>query len=218
MSCTDATGTGETVTPTAALRDSLVAVTVTTPGAMPVTSPLTSTTAMRESLVVQKTGRPSSGVPASSSVRAVSCTNPPLSRLGVVGVNCTLATARAEIVSCATALRPSTLAAICTLPARNAVTNPAGETRAIVESLLDQNTVRSARGRLFASRAVTCSATLAPSLSVNCSVDNTTETTGVSTGRGAVISPSPLQDVVNAVPSINSRERTTERTNMTSDR
>ncbi len=192
---TAATGTAATVTPTAADRDSLVAVMVAAPGAIAVTKPVTSTTAMAASLVPQNTVRPVSGAPLRSSVAALSCTDAPTSRLGAVGVICTLATERATTVTSAVALRPSMLAAMRAVPVATAVTRPVAETVATALSLLDHCTERSDSSRRSTSRANACSACVAPSLSVNCSDDSVTAATGVSTGLGAVMSEMPLHPV-----------------------
>ena len=207
VSCTVDIGTSDTVTPTAALRDSLVAVTVATPGAIPVTRPVTSTTATLASLDPQKTLRLSNVAPLSSRVRALSCTKPPTNRLGAVGVSCTLATPRAVTVTRAVALLPSTLAAIVADPVFTAVTRPADDTVATVVSLLDQETRRSEIARSASSRGVACRASVAPSLKLNCSIDRTTEPTGVSTGFGEVMSPRPLHAVDSAVAAISTSDR-----------
>ena len=208
---TAATGTGATVTPTDALRDSLLAVIVATPGAMPVSSPEISTPTSNGSLVVQKTGRSLSGAPVSSSVRASSCRKPPTSNVGEDGESCTDATARAVTVTRDTALRPSILAAIWALPTRTAVTSPTLETRATVVSLLDHTTRRSGTAWFASPRAVACSATVLPSLSENCGSDSCTDTTGVSSGVGPAISPIPRQALPDRVASATSESHATAR-------
>jgi len=205
------TGTRATDTPTVALLDSLCAVIVATPGDTPVSKPDTSTPTIRGSLVLQNTGRPVNTLPASSSVRAESCKNPPTNSAAAVGVSCTLATARVVTTTRAVALRPSILAAMVADPLRTAVTTPTDDTRATLESLLDHATRRSTTARLASSSAVACNATVFPSLSTNCSSESVTVATGVSSGRGPVRSPTPRHALMTPVHAIKRSPRQSAR-------
>jgi hypothetical protein len=87
----DATGTGDTVTTTAAdLPPELAAICVD-PTALPVTSPLDVTVAIAVSALDQNTVAPATAPPLASSTCAVSDTCPPTFTAGVAGVIVTLA-------------------------------------------------------------------------------------------------------------------------------
>ena len=184
--CNEETGTGNTVTPTDALRDSLVAVIVVTPAASPVSNPVLSMEATNGLLVCQNTERPANTSPLSPNVTDDSCNWPPTRMLGLGGLTRILATARAVTLSVATALRPCTLTAMRTVPTRIPVTSPSGDTRAIVESLVVHNTVRSTTVLPLPSRTRACKASVLPTLSCVCVAGTSTDATTPGTSVGPV--------------------------------
>ena len=96
--CSDATGTVVTVTGTAVLLPSLVAVMLADPWATLVTKPLLLTLATVASLPDQEIERPERRLPAESAVVADSWTAAPTSRLTTAGVTFTEATAAGTTV------------------------------------------------------------------------------------------------------------------------
>jgi hypothetical protein len=110
---------------------STVAVMVTVPAAVPVTSPLADTTANAALDVVQLTMRPVNGLPNASYGVAVSCCVAPTRIENVAGLTTTVTTGTVDTVTVAGALvTPSHVAVICAgpWPPATAVTSPLADT------------------------------------------------------------------------------------------
>ena len=108
---------------------------------------------------------------------ATSCTVCPTSRSRLVGDSLTLATGVGLTVTSATALLPSALAAICTVPTATPVTTPLPETVAIAGSPLAQTTLCPWSALPDASSTSAVSGTLAPTATVAVFGVMTTEAT-----------------------------------------
>ncbi len=194
-SCTVAVGTGNTVTPMAAVRFSLAAVMVATPAASPLTTPLAFTIATAGALDCQSTARSRSACPRSSTGVASSGSVPFTTSDGFGGDNWMLATARRDTLTTAIALLPSADTDTRAVPARSAATSPVAVTRTTAVSLLDQSNGRSLSGRPNSSNSRACNTALPPSTTDAAVGDTVTELTGTSSGLGAVISLTPAQAV-----------------------
>ena len=201
-SCTVAVGTGRTVSPMVVSRDSEMAVMVTTPGVMPVTTPAISTTAIRSSLDRQLTTRPSNGEPRSSRTVACSVRVPVTRTVARAAVISTRPTARRVTVTEAVALFPSADTAMRAFPERTACTCPSDVTRATVESLLDHVSGRDESGCPSSSNSSARSAAASPSASVSTPGTSETVPTGSVSGVGVVISLSPAHAVVASMPTM----------------
>src|SRR5213076_630947 len=124
LTVTEATGTCTTVMADVPLCPSLVAVIVTVPATLPVTSPLELTVATVVLPLTQVTVRPVSGVPFASFGVAVSWTVLPSFTEADAGVTVTEATGTFETVTLAVPLCPSLVAVIVAVPATLPVTSP----------------------------------------------------------------------------------------------
>jgi hypothetical protein len=129
---TVATGTGVTVIEEAPVVPSLIALIVAGPIAWAVTSPFTSTDAIKGSVDDQVTPRPVSVLPLASFVVAVSCCVEPTATLAAAGLTLTVATGTGVTVSCALPVFVSLIAIMCAVPAATDVTKPLAETVATV--------------------------------------------------------------------------------------
>src|SRR5438309_10562189 len=128
LTLTDATGTGVTITAALPVFASLVAVIVTAPAAMPVTSPVEDTVATAGALDAHATARPESTLPAASVRVAASCTLAPTSTTALAGLTVTEATGTRLTVTAAPPVFPSLAAVIVADPAAAPVTRPLAET------------------------------------------------------------------------------------------
>jgi len=155
-------GTGATLTRVVPFTPSLVAVIVTAPSAIPVTSPEDDTVATLSSLLAHVTVCPVSVLPSLSRVVALSCTDPPTTIDGLDGAIVTDATPGASTVTVEASDFPPVLAAICTSPGAMPETTPSSETVAMSVCSDAQKTFRPVRTPPFASWTVTCSVTVAP--------------------------------------------------------
>ena len=163
------------------LLPSLVAVIVTVPATLPVTSPPALTVATVGLLLDQDTARPVSGVPFASLGVAVSCTVPPATTLPVAGLTVTVATGTGGTVVtviAAVPLCPSLVAVIVAAPAARAVTSPRSSTLATFALLVDQITARPVREFPLPSSGVAVSCTVCPTRAVAAGGVTTTWTTG----------------------------------------
>jgi hypothetical protein len=136
LTVTVATGTAFTATMAVPLFPSLVAVIVADPTATPLTNPLADSVATPAALVVQVTTRPPRTLPAESLVVAVSCTVPPITRLGAAGLTVTVATGASVTETAAVPLFPSLVAVIVADPAPTPVTKPLADTVATPAALV----------------------------------------------------------------------------------
>jgi hypothetical protein len=109
---------------TVPLRPSLVAVTVTAPGATPDTSPLADTEARLASLLLQVTARSPSTAPAVLRTAAVSCNVVPAVNEEAGEVTVTLPTGAGVMVSEDVAETPSVRAVMTAVPGEMATTIP----------------------------------------------------------------------------------------------
>src|SRR6185312_11134316 len=102
------------------------------------TSPLLETVAIALLLVVHVTTRPVVVAQVTSRTTADNCVLACSTMATLCGCTVTLPTAKLDTTTLASALFPSTFAVIFTEPTETAVTIPAAETVAIVESDVDQ--------------------------------------------------------------------------------
>src|SRR5439155_26986779 len=160
------------------LCPSLVAVVVTVPATLSVTSPLELTVATVVLLLVQVTVRPVSGVPFASFGVAVSWTVLPSFTEADAGVTVTEATGTFETVTLAVPLCPSLVAVIVAVPATLPVTSPLALTVATEVLLLAHVTVRPDSGFPFASLGVATSCTVCPTCIAAVAGLTLTEATG----------------------------------------
>ena len=201
LTLTDATGTGVTVTAALPVFASLVAVIVTAPAAMPVTSPVEDTVATAGALDAHATARPESTLPAASVRVAASCTLAPTSTTAVAGLIATDATGTFATPIAADALFPSLVAVIVAVPAATPVTRPAADTVAIAGFELVQVTARPASALPIASRGVAESWAVPPTKTFAEVGLTTTEATGtLDTVTGAVPLCPSLVAVIMADP------------------
>jgi len=201
LTLTDATGTGFAVTAALPVEPSLVAVIVTAPAAIVVTSPVEETVAVAGALDAHVIVRPDSTAPAASFGLAMSWTLAPTRTRAVGGLITTEATGTFATVTVAEAFFPSLVAAIVVVPAATPVARPFGDTVATDGFKLDQVTPRPASTVPVESFAVAVSCTVPPTRMFAALGATTTETTGMlDTVTGVVpVCPSHVAVMV-AVP------------------
>jgi hypothetical protein len=188
---------------TAAVPDwpSLLAVMVTLPAAMPVTSPVAETVAIALSLLDQPTMRPDKGFPLASTSVAVSATVWFTVIVAVAGVTVTAATGTWRTSTTADPCFPSTVATITAFPGARPVTRPDAETLASDGVPLDQKIVRPVSGCPDTLRGVATSWTEDPTTILG----DAGVTSTAATGSGAIVTSAvpdaaSLVAVIVAVP------------------
>src|SRR5205807_1063801 len=175
---TNATGTGFTVTAALPVLPSLVAVIVTAPAAVPVTSPVEEMVAVAGALDAHVIVRPESTVPAASFGVAASWTLAPTSTSAVAGLITTEATGMFPTVTAADAFFPSLVAVSVAVPAATPVARALDDTVATDGFELDHVIARPASTVPAASCAVAVSCTVSPTRMFAALGATTTEATG----------------------------------------